>query len=217
MVPQTFRFCFFEPLSQKFWESTKQSLPPCLNQLLAPVEAGGVCVLLLWSLDPSFPRVRGNGHNLVSVLSAPSSGPGIPLGSFSVPQSRLQSLYLLLSPIPSINPCIVIDHESSPFQLVPIWVSWTSRSVHPQPPFCSHTLKLPSSQAPAPHPLSHSSWVTHSEFLVPTMISSAHSTSPCSLCSPSFFGSEGCPLSLLPSPLCVLLGPPLPALQVFFF
>lgn len=167
MVPQTFRFCFFEPLSQKFWESTKQSLPPCPNQFLAPVEAGGVCVLLLWSLDPSFPHVRGNGHNLVSVLSSPSSGPGSLLGFLSVPQSRLQSLCLLLSPIFSINPCIIIDHESSPFQLVLIWVSWTSRSVHPQPPFCSHRLNLSSSQTPG-SPFSLSLFLGHT-FRMPSV------------------------------------------------
>lgn len=46
------------------------------------------------------------------------------------------------------------------------------------------------------------------------MIPSVSPTPPCSLCSPSFFGSKGCPLSRLPPPLCVFSGPLLCPFQV---
>lgn len=44
---------------------------PCLNLRPALLRSGGVCVLLLWSLDPSIPHTCGNGHNLVSVWPHP--------------------------------------------------------------------------------------------------------------------------------------------------
>lgn len=46
------------------------------------------------------------------------------------------------------------------------------------------------------------------------MIPSVSPTPPCSLCSPSSFGSKGCPLSGLPPPLCVFSGPLLRPFQV---
>jgi hypothetical protein len=45
----------------------QQNYLPSCPKLLALLHAGGVYVLLLWSLDPSFLLGCGNGHNLVSV------------------------------------------------------------------------------------------------------------------------------------------------------
>ncbi|XP_045395998.1 organic solute transporter subunit alpha isoform X1 [Lemur catta] len=147
--------------------------------LLAPLQAGSVCVLLLWSLDSSFPHACGNGHNLVSVLGHPQLWAEHPSGiSFCSPLTGTAESVSLMP----------AHHESSPSQLVLIQGSLTSSSVQEMPyfgTFLSHlfipiapNFPLPQSSGPV---LSCSSWISQPECPVSTIFLSVSPTSPCRL------------------------------------